>query len=179
MGFIGKLFASLSSAALIFFGTANANTSTSPSGAEQEQQLQRVLGGAGELLAGFIADAGGRYTEDAVEAAVRRMFAGMSPDRFTDLPEFVRGLRSLGLSPEVEVAVVETLISMIEEQSGLLIPAEQAAAVTGQIFDVFVEPIMLAQAPSPPRGKFVDEFPGNDNAHERAKQGMGQPFQAS
>ena len=147
MGFIGKLLSSVSSAVLILVGASGAGASTTPQVAEQEQQLPGVLGGAGELLAGFIVDTGARYTEDAVEAAVRRMFEGMSPDRIAELPEFVRGLRSLGLSPEVEVAAVETLISMLEEQSGLLISAERAAAVTGQVFDEFVEPIMVAQAP--------------------------------
>jgi hypothetical protein len=164
MGFIGKLLSTVSSAVLILLGASGASASTSPQGAaqKQQQQLPSVRGGAAELLAGFIVDTGGRYTEDVVEAAVRRMLDGMSPDRVAYLPGFVRGLRSLGLSPEVEVAAVETLISMLEEQSGLQISAEQAAAVAGQVFDEFVEPFTVAEGESP-TGKFVTEEPLPDD----------------
>lgn len=183
MGFIGKLLSTVSSVVLILAGASGANASksppsTSPQGAEQ-QQLPSIGAGAGELLGGFILDTGARYTEDTVEAAVRRMLDGMSPDRVTYLPEFVRGLRSLGLSPEVEVAAVETLISVLEELSGSLISAEQAAAVTGQVFDEFVEPLRLA-AGTNPRGKFEDpgDFPGGAFAREQGQK-RGQPFQPS
>lgn len=183
MGFIGKLLSSVSSAVLVLLGASAAGANTPPQGIEQEQQHPGVLGGAGELLAGFIVDTGARYTEDTVEAAVRRMFDGISPDRVAELPEFVRGLRSLGLNPEVEVAGVETLISMLEELSGSLISPEQAAAVTGQVFDEFVEPLRVAQGlPDGLRGKFkADEgglFPGNLDALSKGLK-LGIPFQPS
>lgn len=183
MGFIGKLLSTVSSIALILGGASGASASkptpsAPPQGVEQ-QQLPSLGAGAEELLSGFIVDTGGRYTEDTVEAAVRRLLDGMSPDRVTYLPEFVRGLRGLGLSPEVEVAAVETLISILEEQAGLLISAERASAVTGQVFDEFVAPYLVAQGGSP-RGKFSDslQFPGNPNAFNQGEK-KGQPFQPS
>jgi len=160
MGFVGRLLSTVSSAVLILLGASGASASTSPQGAiqKQQQQLPSVSGGAAELLAGFILDAGDVYTEDVVEAAVRRMLDGITPDRLTDLPGFVRGLHSLGLKPEVEVAAVETLVSMLEEQSGLLISAEQAAAATGEVFEEFVGTLTVA-AGDGPRGAFVPEAP--------------------
>ena len=164
MGFVGRLLSTVSSAILILLGASGASASTSPQGAiqKQQQQLPSVRGGAAELLAGFILDAGDVYSEDVVEAAVRRMLDGMSPDRLRKLPGFVRGLRSLGLRPEVEVAAVETLISVLEEQSGRLISVEQAVAVAGQVFDEFIEPITVA-AGEGPTGRFVPEEPVSDD----------------
>ena len=178
MGFIGKLLSGVSAAVLMLVGGSGAGANTPPQGAQQEKQLLGVLGGAGDLLAGFIVETGARYSEDAAEAAIRRMFDGMSADRVLDLPKFVRGLRSLRLSPEVEVAAVETLISMLEEVSGSLISEEQAAAVTGQIFDQFVEPIRVAQGQGDdPSGKFSDrgDFPGSDRGFSQGEK-EGQPF---
>ena len=160
MGFVGRLLSTVSSAVLILLGASGASASTSPQGAiqKQQQQLPSVRGGAAELLAGFILDAGDVYSEDVVEAAVRRMLDGISPDRLKDLPGFVRGLQSLGLKPEVEVAAVETLVSMLEEQSGLLISAEQAAATTGEVFEEYVKTLTVA-AGDGPIGRFVPEAP--------------------
>lgn len=180
MGFIGKLLATVSSIALILSGASGAIASKSaPDNSPQdtEQQPPPSIGaGAEDLLSGFIVDAGGRYTEEGVEASVRRLMEGMSPDRVTYLPDFVRGLRSLGLSPEVEVAAVETLISILEEQAGLLISAERASAVTGEIFDEFVAPYLVA-AGSDPTGKFSNslQFPGNPNAFTQGEK-RGRPF---
>jgi len=160
MGFVGRLLSTVSSAVLILLGASGASASTSPQGTiqKQQQQLPSVRGGAAELLAGFIIDAGDVYSEDVVEAAIRRMLDGISPDRLKDLPGFVRGLQGLGLKPEVEVAAVETLVSMLEEQSGLLISAEQAAAATGEVFEEYVKTLMVA-AGDGPIGRFVPEAP--------------------
>jgi hypothetical protein len=183
MGFIGKLLSTVSSIALILSGASAASASkptpSAPYQGAEQQQLPTVGVDAGELLSGFIVDVGGRYTEDTVEAAVRRMLEGMTPDRVTYLPEFVRGLRGLGLSPEVEVAAVETLISMLEEQAGLLISAERASAVTGEVFDEFVAPYLVAQGGNP-TGKFSESllFPGNPHAFTQGEK-KGKPFQPS
>ena len=128
MGFIGKLLSGVSSAVLLLVGASGSSASPSYQGADPEQQHPGIFGGAGELLAGFIADTGARYTEDSVDAAVRRMFDGISPDRVEKLPEFVRALRSLRLSPEVEVAAIETVVSTLEELPESLISPEQVAA---------------------------------------------------
>jgi hypothetical protein len=60
------------------------------------------------------------------------------------------------------VAAVETLISVLEEQSGRLISVEQAVAAAGQVFDEFFEPITVA-AGEGPTGRFVPEEPVPDN----------------
>ena len=115
---------------------------------ELEKQLPGVLGGAlqsSDLLAGFILHTGGRYTEDTAEAAIQDMLDGLPADRVAELPSFVHGLRSLGLSPKAEAAAVETLITMLEQRSGSLVSEQQAAAVILQIFGMFVEPIRVAQ----------------------------------
>lgn len=180
MGFVGKLLSSVSSAVLILLGASSGGSaSVSPPGPEQKQQLPSIGGGAGELLAGFVLDTGGRYTEEAVEAAVLRMIDGMSPDRITDMPEFVRGLRSLELAPEVKVAAVETLISALEEWSGSLVSAEKSAAVTAQIFDEFVQPLQVAMGEDP-TGKFSESllFPGNPHGFSQGEK-KGRPFQPS
>ena len=153
MCFIERLLSDVSAAVLLVFGASGVSPSIPPQGAEQKKQLPGALQGielSGDLLAGFIFHTAGRYTEDTVEAAVRGMLDGMSADRLAELPSFVRALRSLELSPEVEVAAIETLISMLEELSGSLISEEQAAAVTGQVFDQFVEPVRVAHGlPNP------------------------------
>ncbi len=119
---------------------------------ELEKQLPGVLGGAlqsSDLLAGFILHTGGRYTEDTAEAAIQHMLDGLPADRVAELPSFVHGLRSLGLSPKAEAAAVETLITMLEQRSGSLVSEQQAAAVILQIFGMFVEPIRVAQGQDP------------------------------
>jgi len=156
MGFIGRLLSTVSSTVLILLGASGANANTSPQ--DTQQQLPSVRGGgaSAELVAGFILDTGGVYTEDVVEAAVRRTLGDMLHGRLKELPGFVRGLHSLGLKPEVEVAAVDTLVSMLEEQSGGLISAEQAAAAIGEVFEVFVEPLAVA-AGDAPKARFVPD----------------------
>ena len=139
MGFIGKLFSSVSAVALLLAGASSASANKPAQKEEQEKQQPGVRGGAAELFAEFVVETGARYTEDVVEAAVRRMFDDMSSDTLADLPEFVRNLRSLGLNPEVEVAAVETLISMTKEKSGSLISEEQAAQVVEEILDEYLK----------------------------------------
>lgn len=181
MGFIGKLLSSVSSAVLILVGASAAGASTSTGQPEQKQQTPRTSLGEGELLSSFVLDTAGHYTEDSVEAAVHRMLSSISQDRVAELPGFVRGLRSLQLSPEAEVAAVESLISGLEEQSGSRLPAEQADAVIGQIFDQFAVPRQVARNDDhDPGGKFSDpsDFPGGSFAHSRGQKN-GQPFQAS
>ena len=153
---------------------------------ELEKQLPGVLGGAlqsSDLLAGFILHTGGRYTEDTAEAAIQHMFDGLPADRVAELPSFVHGLRSLGLSPKVEVAAVETLITMLEQRSGSLVSEQQAAAVTLQIFGMFVEPIRVAQGLGEgPTGKFFEGNPSGQVPPGRKKkdpEDQGRPFQTA
>ena len=184
MGFIGKLLSSVSSAVLLLVGASGASADTPPQGAEVEKQLPGVLGGdvqSSDLLTGFILYTGGRYTEDTAEAAIQRMFHGLPADRVAELPDFVRGLLGLRLSPEVEVSAVETLITLLEQASGSLISEEQAAAVSGQIFDVFVEPIRVAKKNVPPTGKFESGNPSGKIPAGQLKKDLddrGQPFRA-
>jgi len=147
MGFIGRLLSSVSSAVLLLVGASGASVNTPAQGAGLEQERPGGPGGAEQsvdLLAEFILQSGGRYTEDSVEAAIQHIFDGLPADRVMELPNFARGLQSLELSPEVEVAAIETLITMVEQLSGSLVSEEQAAAVIGRIIDVFVEPIRVA-----------------------------------
>ena len=139
MGFIGKLFSSVSAIVLLLSSASSASVNKLAQKGEQVKPQPGVSGGAAELFAEFVVETGAGYTEDVVEAAVRRMFDDMSSDSVADLPEFVRNLRSLGLNPEVEVAAVETLISMVKDKSGSLISEEQAAQVVEQILDEYLK----------------------------------------
>ncbi len=184
MGFISKLLSSVSSAVLLLLGASGASANTPPQVVELEKQLPGVLGGAlqsSDLLAGFILHTGGRYTEDTAEAAIQHMFDGLPADRVAELPNFVRGLRSLGLSPKVEVAAVETLITMLEQRSGSLVSEQQAAAVTLQIFGMFVEPIRVAQGlGEDPTGKFFEGNPSGQvppGKEKKDPEDRGRPFQ--
>ena len=158
MGRIGKLLSGVSSAVLLFLGASNVPAQLQSD--EKVEQLPVILMGKDGLITGFVAETGGRYTEDTVEAAIRRMLEGMSADRVTELPKFVRDLQNLGLSPEAQVVAVETIISMLVEISGSLISQDQADVVIADILEEF------APAAGPPE----PEISNIESASERARE---------
>jgi len=165
VGRIGKLLSGVSAAVLLFVGASNVPAQLQ--GDEKIEQLPGVLGGNGDLIAIFVVETGGNYTEDEVEAAIRRMLDGMSRDRVTELPKFVRDLQNLGLSPEAEVVAVETIISMLVELSGSVISKDQADVV---IVDILGE---FAPAAGDPKIQILEKSAAEQSREERGNDVSG------
>lgn len=182
MGFIRKLFSSVSSVALLLAGTPGVKSNVPLRSDEAIRQGSGIVAGERDLLKEFIAATERPYTEQTVESGIRRMFDNMGSDRLQQLPAFSRNLHILGMSPENEVAAVETLLAMVDQSSGSTITDERAGRLSGQIFDHFVASVTVAQAAAAvagegPKGGDDPLRPGSPDPGTQAD--SGRPIQGT
>lgn len=143
MGRFKKLLAGVSSLGLLV-GASQAKANVDPLQTDDEQlrlQVSEFVKGSGTQAT----DVNDPYhNPEIVELAIEKALDTPDRDQLFLLPLLVRHLRAVGLNENVEVAAVDTVLTIIERQRGSLISADEATDLMEKVLEDFAGPIRVA-----------------------------------